>query len=512
MAGYDYFAGGGRAPKMILNQHGEPFRLGAYYRASRQTRETRGLYSVCQRPHEEVTSTDLARLRARCRFVYKNYPQAAGVIDRIVRRVVSGGLRIQSRMRNRQGDYLRDENERLETIINDAWRRNPLKPWSGFAANGQSFKRTMELALRTRLIDGGGLLIASTSSDERRAISREWQLVDVDRLAETQSYEQIQPKMGGDKVVQGIEVTKAGRPVAYHIYKDGGNVWDAPHDTEAIPAERVIHWFKPDRPDQVRGIPFLAKLLLSFADVEEFAKTKIQAEWIANSFAGFRKYENPENLPPPSETITNEAGREEYYEDIHAGTISDLPAGVSMEFANPNRPGGQMEDFMRVYLRAQAVACGQSYEEFAGDYSNASYSAMKAAYAESSFSYKDWSDECDEQIDPIWRDVIDHVFVIHGLMEAPRDAVDLTAHYVQHPRPGYIEPTKEAAAEKIVIDNKLNSRRRLLAERELDFYEVMDELAEEEEYIRERGLDTKMAEKKMAATIQQIPSKGRGIG
>ena len=66
----------------------------------------------------------------------------------------------------------------------------------------------------------------------------------------------------------GIECDEDGEVVAYRILKrDPGDnrSYAAPLNPDRIPAKNVLHWFVPDRPGQLRGIPDITPALPLFA-------------------------------------------------------------------------------------------------------------------------------------------------------------------------------------------------------------------------------------------------------
>ena len=317
--------------KPVFDAHGREYKPRATYKSAGFTRETHNLPSICRAPEEETGSNDLSVLRARCRYIVQNYPQAAGFADQITRRV-STQIRIQSRMVDDNGVPMRDANEETEKWLGRAWSANRMKPWTGFTADGLSFVQAARLAMFTRVVDGEVFLVKSINRDDRRAISREWQVVSADNIADA-PFAKTKP-MRGNKVVQGVEVNRAGRPVAYHFYSDGKtrNYYGVNRKTKRVTAERVLHWYKQDRPGQVRGVSELARVILAFADIEEFSKAKIQAEWIANSFAALVHAQDIENAPIGFDAEETTSTGTTFLGDISPGIIQTIGLGVALDY------------------------------------------------------------------------------------------------------------------------------------------------------------------------------------
>jgi capsid protein len=69
----------------------------------------------------------------------------------------------------------------------------------------------------------------------------------------------------GNQIRCGIEFDKIGRRVAYHFYrKHPGDNTDQSGKGEIVrvPASEILHLYRPQRPGQIRGVPWISPALV----------------------------------------------------------------------------------------------------------------------------------------------------------------------------------------------------------------------------------------------------------
>jgi capsid protein len=67
---------------------------------------------------------------------------------------------------------------------------------------------------------------------------------------------------GGGQIIDGIEFDKQGRRVAYWLFTShpgSARLMTTQFASVRVPADRVLHIYRVDRPGQVRGVPWLAR-------------------------------------------------------------------------------------------------------------------------------------------------------------------------------------------------------------------------------------------------------------
>jgi lambda family phage portal protein len=190
----------------------------------------------------------------------------------------------------------------------------------------------------------------------------------------------------GNAIRAGIEFDKIGRRVAYWMYRvhpgdrnDG--LWGA--DLVRIPADQVLHLYRPLRAGQLRGVPDMASVLTRAFNMERLDDNVMERQKIANLFAGF--YVRAPGAT--GESILGETSTETDTDDtpiagLEPGTMQELPEGVEPKFSEPPGAGTDYAEFVRSNLMAIAARSGVPYEVLTGDLRGVSDRALRLILAE----------------------------------------------------------------------------------------------------------------------------------
>lgn len=185
----------------------------------------------------------------------------------------------------------------------------------------------------------------------------------------------------------GIVVDEYERPVAYSVYN-----WDG--KSKIIPARggrsgrrNILHIFKPERPGQSRGVPFLSPVIKVIKQLGNYKESEITAAVVSSLFTVFIKSDRPEALDSPftpsamyAEPI-NDAQKVENDYVLAPGAINRLDKDEDITFANPTRPNSGYEEFVKALLKEVGMALEIPYEILVKQF-EASYSASRGAKLE----------------------------------------------------------------------------------------------------------------------------------
>jgi lambda family phage portal protein len=137
----------------------------------------------------------------------------------------------------------------------------------------------------------------------------------------------------------------------------------------------VIHLFFQLRPDQTRGLPFLAPVIEPLKMLGTYTEAELMAAVVSGMYTVFIKTEGAESDTP----ATDKNNKSDISLDY--GAIVDLGINESIENANPGRPNDSFDPFVASIIRQIGVALGIPYEVLIMHFT-ASYSASKAALLE----------------------------------------------------------------------------------------------------------------------------------
>ena len=266
----------------------------------------------------------------------------------------------------------------------------------------------------------------------------------------------------GNLVRAGIEFDRLGRRVAYHLTRaHPGDPVMRPrdHDLVRVPADRIAHLYRPLRPGQIRGEPWLARALVRLDELDQYDDAALVKAKVAAMFTGFVVSPDPEDAvmgeDEPDEDGIAEAS-------LEPGTMQRLRPGQDVRFAEPADAGSSYEGFFRNQLRAVATAAGVTYEQLSGDLTQVNYSSIRAGLLE-------FRRRCEiiqhavvvhQLCRPVWREWM-RTAVLAGALKAPGFASDpapwLTVKWIPQGWQ-WVDPEKEFKAVVLAIRAGLMSR------------------------------------------------------
>jgi lambda family phage portal protein len=165
----------------------------------------------------------------------------------------------------------------------------------------------------------------------------------------------------------------------YPHHPGDGHQWNESNELRRIPAEEVIHLYRPTRAGQLRGIPDWASVMVRMFHVDSLDDAVLERQKIANLFAGFyTQTPGPEDPNSPNEGATTDTDADGTpLVGLEPGTMQELPPGMEAHFSQPPAPGNDYGDFLRGHLQAIAARVGVPYEVLTGDLRNVSDRALR---------------------------------------------------------------------------------------------------------------------------------------
>lgn len=445
--------------------------MGGYSGGKRDRRATRNWRPKQTSVNDEL-ATDLPDLRARSRDLARNVPIATGAINTVVTSVVGDGLVLQSQI---DRDVLGLTPDQAE-----AWQRQAEREFAIWArrpdfASRLNFDEMQSLVLRAVLESGDVLVVRRRRRDIPDTYGLKLQLVEADRLSNPNS------RMNSDTLVDGVELDSDGVPIAYHLStrhpddlgRGAGRTWKRYETgTSATGTPLILHLFHQLRPDQARGIPYLAPVIEAVKQLGDYGEAEIRAAVISAMFTVFIK--QPE-LQDGDGTIIGSSAPEANVDpkrevSLGNGAIVDLGPGEDAVFADPKRPNTAFDGFVTAMSRHIGVALELPYELLLKSFT-ASYSASRAALEmawqmfRSRRSWLAW-----KFCQPVYEWVITEA-VASGRLAAPGYFADpiireawLGSDWIG-PSRIQLDPQKEAAADQIDLQMRTKTRAQIIMER-----------------------------------------------
>jgi len=288
---------------------------------------------------------------------------------------------------------------------------------------------------------------------------------------------------GGGYVVAGIHFTAGGERTGYSVLRSRPtDVFASTGGSIFVPAYDMCHLMVPMGAGQVRGVSWLAPILLRLSELDSLEDALAVGVKIAAMHAGFLTDQNGTGEPfegDPAEL------------SLEPGTLRRLPSGFDIKFSTPQQ-AQQTSEFVAHQIRAIAAGLGVPAHLVSGDLRDANYGSLRAGMI--AFRQKleqiQFGALVPQMADPIFaRTVVS--LVLSGELDAP-DFESTVASYVaaeHYPPPmPWLDPAKDMAATREAIETGLMSRRQAVAERGYSVETLDAEIAADREREARLGL------------------------
>ena len=308
----------------------------------------------------------------------------------------------------------------------------------------------------------------------------------------------------GNYIYDGVEVDKNGAIVAYHIANTYPYQFDG-EETKFVRVEaygketglpNVLHIMDSERPEQYRGVPYLAPVIEPLLQLRRYTEAEITAAVVQSFFTAFITTEKDGESAIPNEVGGDgvpEASKDPNEYEMGAGTLNFLEPGEDVKFGAPTHPNTGFDKFVRA-LYEQIGACLEMPADLLMMSFNASYSASRAALLEAWKAFRmrrEWlADDFCRPVFEIWLTEA----VARGRISAPGFLTDpiIRQAYLRSewigPSQGQLDPTKEVQASVMAIANGLSTGEAEATKLNgSDFRSNVDRLAVENKLLKEAG-------------------------
>jgi lambda family phage portal protein len=436
-------------------------------------------------------------IRERARDLERNSDIAQSVVRAYRRNVIGKGFTLQ----------VKTPSEPLNEQIEAVWKQW-CKARNCDVTGTQSFNQLLRMAVTRKKIDGGILFLKRYTTGG--ILPFQLQAVEVDELDITQ----ITPTNRGNKVVGGIEYNSYNKPVGFYIRQydiEGYQIQDPIY----VPAKDVIFYFTKNRPSQIREISDLTPSITRIRDINEFITAVSVKERIAACLAVLIKKMVPSSGIGRSHSVTSTDGVVDYAgKRLSPGMIMEMNPGDEATVVDPKSAGSDASGFLKLQQGLIGAGQGLSYEAASRDMSNSTYSSARQNSIEDEYTY---AEEVDQLLD-IMAEIFE-TFVISGVLAGVFNIpgfwdkkTDYLAHeWVATPKK-WIDPGKESKANETALSSGQKTFKQIAAENGKDWREQLDDMAEANDYAKEKGIDLPGILYKKAAPATGSGGKGDGDG
>lgn len=431
-------------------------------------------------PNAANSATIRATLRRRARYERDNDPHLCGLVKTLAHDLIGTGPRLQLTPAD---DSQRDLAREVEAIFHK---------W----ALSIDLADKLRVMAESRPIDGEAFAILTTNTRLNGV------KLDV-RLIEPEMIDTPLGLLNSPNIYDGIEYDGQDNPIRYYVLNqhpgESPYYMDRDNGAKPVPAERVIHWFRPSRPGQYRGSSEFASSLEIGAQTRRYAAATLGKAEICANIAGVME---TESIVDSGDSPTFETMEEVEFPRMGLMT---LPGGYKAKTFEP----GQNTTGYAEYVGEKRCEMGRPVlapkNVMTGNSSGYNYSSGRLDHIP--YHRVQWIERERFRVrvlDKIWNE-----FLIVGESQLPVPAETIREWEVDYQWDAFddLDPVKSAQAWKQLIDLKIATRTEACAARGYRFREVIDTLAAEEEYMRSKGLDpsTESAPMPAAAPVADDP-------
>lgn len=412
-------------------------------------------------------------VRARTRDLERNSDMLNSVVGAYKRNVFGSGFSIRAKT----GD------EEVDAALMQTWKRW-CKKQNCDVTGTQSFNQIMRMCVQRKKVDGGILILKRYTN--QGFIPFQIQTIEVDELDTTQ----IKPRSPENKVVGGIEYNKWNRPMGYWFRQydiDGSLQLESTY----VDAKDVIFYYTKRRPSQIREMSDLSPAVTRIRDTNEFMTAVSVKERIAACLAVFIKKTNPSTDFGRTGTAGNDKKGSYEGKTIAPGMIRELNPGDGIEVVNPNGQSTDAATYIKLMQHMIGAGQGISYEATSRDMSETNYSSARQGMIEDDLTYDDEKELLIEVMDEIYETFVISC-VLSGIIKAEdfwKNKEKYLCHVWTAAPKRWIDPAKEAAANKIALNTGQKTYQQIAAENGRDWKEQIDETLEVLEYANGKGLN-----------------------
>jgi len=456
--------------------------------------------------------TDSRTLNARARLAVRDNWMGRSVVRAYRRRVVGIGITPKSAAADPRTGEVTDRFKQFNQEIDWWWRRWARNRLWCDSEKRKSFTELEGLSIEEFAVVGEALALVCYVPTEEM-VGLRIQMLEPEQL----DSEKMRNPDTGNEVRGGVEIDgDTGAAVAYWLYVQGyDTVRRTRGGSKRIPADRVLHVFRQERARQTRGVTAFSAALVKMWHTQMYEEYQLIAARLEACQGGAIETATPESgsiigLPYGSgDSGTDSQGATEVV--MEPGMMPKLPPGAKVNWRQLSRPGNQYDPFVKAQIGHVAASLGLDYAQVARDFSQGNFSSQRQGTL-----------EVDKELDAIEKLLIDawcrpvrEAFklyaVLEGRVQAPGffDSPEMTAAYMedvwQGPPKPWIDPAKQAAAAKIMLDYMLTTRRDIFNERGVHVEEQARQSGREREIYGDEGIELPEAAKGKPKVAKQEP-------
>ncbi len=253
----------------------------------------------------------------------------------------------------------------------DEWERNALREFRLWAENPmcdasrqQNFYALQELAFRSVLMSGDVFVLFGMKANKRTPYQTTLRLIEADRVSTPDSIggeSESKDTDGGGRIIDGVEIGRDGEVLRYHITNRHPLMDNTMTTLEWKPVDAVgsktgypniLHLMTHERPEQRRGIPFVAAQIEQIKQLDRYIGSELAANIVASMLTAFLESDEDDGKAGMEDAVNEDekVTDDELKLELAPGAIYDLPPGKHVNPVNPLRNNSAFDAFVSTMI------------------------------------------------------------------------------------------------------------------------------------------------------------------
>ena len=420
-------------------------------------------------------------LRKRARDLYAGGGLARSGPETLTTSVVGWGILPKPKI---DGDYLGMTDETREEAEKAIAREFRL--WAGNtmcdATRRQNFYGIQQLAFLSMLMSGDVFALFGMKENKRTPYQTTLRLLEADRICNPDSSGDSEGTAtdSGGRIVDGVETDQEGTVIRYHVASrspiaenDSSElIWTA---IDAFGADtgypNILHVMTYERPEQCRGIPFVAAEIEQLKQFTRYMNAELAANVVSAMLTCFITSDQDDGSFGMQDAVNKEdkVTDDDISLELAPGAVYSLPPGKKIETVNPLRSNSQFETFVNTCITVIASSMGIPKEVLTKKYES-NYTAARAALLDFWRTVKVYRTRFNDDFNqPIYEQWLSEA-VATGRIDAPGFFDDPAVRQAwcgcvwMGASMGHVDPKKEVAAAESRIANNITTQEQEAAE------------------------------------------------
>ena len=329
-------------------------------------------------------------LRKRARDLYAGGGLARSGPQSLTTSVVGWGIQPKPKI---DGEFLgmtddeREEAERQIVREFKLWAENAMCD----AERQQDFYGLQQLAFLSMLMSGDVFALFGMKENKRTPYQTTIRLLEADRVSTPDSSGDSESKStdAGGRIIDGVEINCEGEVIRYHISSRNPNAENDDQELTWTPIDafgkdtgypNILHVMTYERPEQRRGIPFVAAEIEQLKQFSRYMNAELAANVVSAMLTVFITSQDDDGKLGMEDAVNEEekVTDDDFQLELAPGAVYSLPPGKDVKNVNPLRANTQFETFVNTCIMTIASSMGIPKEVLVKKYES-NYTAARAA-------------------------------------------------------------------------------------------------------------------------------------